>query len=137
MNTRNYPSGLRYLFLLGGLGALVAGLPSVFVPNLVIAATGLAPDTAPVIQQAGALALGFCAAAVLCWHAVAWNEVRISVAASFVVFVLTAIGAFYYVVLLGVSTPGLIAILVSAAAMTVGFGFYLAKARAFAEGGQS
>jgi hypothetical protein len=131
-NMKTYPNGLRYLFILGGLGALVAGLPSVLVPNLVIAATGLAPETAPVIQQAGALALGFFAAAILCWRAAAWSEVRISVAASFVVFVLTAIGAFYYVVLLGVATPGLIAILVAALAMTIGFGFYLAKSRQLA-----
>lgn len=127
MNTTTYPSGLRYLFVLGALGALAAGLPSVLAPTVVIGATGLAPQTVPVIQQAGALALGFFVAAVMCWRATMWNEVRISVAASLAVFVLTALGAFYYVVLLGVATPGLIAILVAAIAMTVGFGFYLAK----------
>jgi hypothetical protein len=125
MKTTTYPSGLRYLFILGGVGALLAGLPSVFLPSVVVDATGLSPQTVPVIQQAGALALGFCVAAFLCWRAVAWSEVRISLAASFVVFVLTAVGAFYYVILLGVATPGLIAILLAAIVMTLGFGFYL------------
>ena len=127
MKTTMYPNGLRYLFILGAVGALAAGLPSVLTPTVVVGATGLSPQTVPVIQQAGALALGFFVAGALCWRATMWNEVRISVVASFVVFILTAIGAFYYVVLLGVATPGLIAILLVAIAMTVGFGFYLYK----------
>jgi len=122
-----YPSGLKYLFILGALGALAAGLPSVLAPEFVVSVTGLSPQTVPVIQQAGALALGFFVAALLCWRASAWSEVRISVIASFVVFILTALGAFYYVVLLGVATPGLIGILVAAIVMTIGFGFYLFK----------
>lgn len=128
MKTAMYPSGLRYLFVLGAVGALAAGLPSVLLPALVVGATGLSPQTVPVIQQAGALALGFFAAGALCLRASAWDEVRISVMASFVVFVLTTLGAFYYVVVLGVATPGLIAILVVAAVMTLGFGFYLYQA---------
>jgi hypothetical protein len=125
MKTTTYPNGLRYLFILGALGALAAGLPSVFIPNLVVDATGLSPQTVPVIQQAGALALGFFVAGILCWRATMWSQVRISLIASFVVFVLTMVGAFYYVVLLGVAAPGLIAILVVALLMTLGFGFYV------------
>ena len=34
LNAREYPSGLRYLFLLGGLGALVVGLPAFLLPIL-------------------------------------------------------------------------------------------------------
>lgn len=127
MNTSAYPSGLRYLFILGAIGALAAGLPSVLAPNIVIGLTGLSDQTAPVIQQSGALALGFFVAGLLCWRARDWSQVQISVVASFVVFVLTAIGAFYYVVLLHVATPGLIAILLAAIVMTLGFGFYLYK----------
>lgn len=127
MNTVTYPNGLRYLFILGALGALAAGLPSVFLPDAVVGATGLSPQTVPVIQQAGALALGFFVAGVMCWRATMWTQVHISLVASFVVFILTALGAFYYVVLLGVATPGLIAILAAAVGMTIGFGFYLFK----------
>lgn len=127
MNTNLYPNGLRYLFIFGALGALLAGLPSVLLPNVVVGATGLSPQTVPVIQQSGALALGFFVAGVMCWRATMWTQVHISLVASFVVFVLTALGAFYYVVLQGVATAGLIAILAAALAMTFGFGFYLYK----------
>lgn len=129
MPVSTYPYGLRYLFVLGALGALAAGLPSVLLPDVVVGATGLSPQTVPVIQQAGALTLGFFAAGALCLRASAWDQVRISVMASFVVFVLTTLGAFYYVVVLGVATPGLIAILAGAAVMTVGFGYYLVQSR--------
>lgn len=127
MSTNTYPNGLRYLFVFGALGALAAGLPSVLLPDAVVGATGLSPQTVPVIQQAGALALGFFVAGVMCWRASMWSQVQISLVASFVVFALTAFGAFYYVVLIGVATPGLIAILVAAIAMTIGFGFYMYK----------
>src|SRR6476620_2512779 len=73
VNTSTYPSGLRYLFILGAIGALAAGLPSVLTPNIVIALTGLSDQTAPVIQQSGALALGFFVAGLLCWRAKDWS----------------------------------------------------------------
>ena len=125
MNTSTYPSGLRYLLVLGTLGALATGLPSVFYPNIVVALTGLSPQAVPAMQQAGALTVGFGIAGVLCLLTANWREVRISVVASFATFALTTIGAFYYVVLQGVATPGLILILVIAIIMTLGYGFYL------------
>ena len=93
--------------------------------------TGLSPQTVPVIQQAGALALGFFVSLLCCVAGeLPVAEGRISVAASLVVFSgPTVLGAFYYVALPppGVATPGLIAILVVAIVMTIGFGFYLFK----------
>lgn len=125
MQTSTYPSGLRYLFILGVVGSFLTGFPAVFFPGVVVALTGLSPDAIPAMQQSGALALGSFAAGLLCLRASDWGQVRITVVASFVTFLLTTIGAFYYVVLKGVSTPGLILILVVAIVMTFGFGFYL------------
>lgn len=127
MNTSSYPAGLRYLFVLGAIGAFVTGFPAVFIPNLVVQLTGLSPAAVPAMQQSGALALGSFAAGLLCLRASNWSDVRITVVASFVTFLLTTIGAFYYVVLQGVATPGLILILVVSIVITAGFGYYLYK----------
>lgn len=125
MNNTSYPQGLRLLLAIGTLGALLTGLPAVFYPSLVVALSGLDPAAIPAMQQSGALALGFAVAGLMALRSHSWREVRISVAASFVTFVLTFIGAFYYVVILGVATPGLVLILVVAVIITLGYGFYL------------
>jgi hypothetical protein len=127
MKTNAYPSGLRYLFVLGTVGSFITGFPAVFFPSVIVALSGLSPEAIPAMQQSGALALGSTAAGLLCLRAVNWNEVRITVVGSFVTFLLTTIGAFYYVVLQGVATPGLILILIIGIVMTLGFGYYLAQ----------
>lgn len=127
LKTNAYPSGLLYLFVLGTIGSFITGFPAVFFPSVIVALSGLSPEAIPAMQQSGALALGSTAAGLLCLRTVNWNEVRITVVGSFVTFLLTTIGAFYYVVLQGVATPGLILILIIGIVMTLGFGYYLVQ----------
>lgn len=124
MKADAYPMGLRYLFILGVIGSFLTGFPAVFFPNLVVSLSGLSPDAIPAMQQSGALALGSFVAGLLCLRTSRWSDVRITVVSTFVIFLLTLIGAFYYVVLQGVATPGLILILAISVIMTVGFGYY-------------
>ncbi len=125
MQADSYPMGLRYLIILGTLGAFATGIPAVFLPTLVVALTGLSAEAIPAMQQAGAITIGFGVGGVFCLRAANWNEVRITVIASLASFALTTVGAFYYVVLQGVATPGLILILVVAVVMTLGYGYYV------------
>lgn len=127
MKTTTYPSGLRYLFILGVIGSFLTGFPAVFFPSVIVALSGLSPEAIPAMQQSGALALGSFFAGLLCLRTSDWSQVRITVVASFVTFLLTTIGAFYYVVLQGVATPGLILILVIGVIMTLGFAYYLVQ----------
>jgi len=127
INSTNSPSGLRYLFILGAVGSFGTGVLATFFTDVVVALSGLSPLAIPAMQQSGALALGSFAAALLCLRTTNWNEVRITVVATFVIFLLTAIGAFSYVVLQRVATPLLILILGLSIVMTLGFGYYLWK----------
>ena len=60
----------------------------------------------------------------MCLRATQWSQVKILTATGAVVNALSAIGAFYYVVLQGVATPGLITILVVTVVMTGLLGYY-------------
>lgn len=128
MNAATYPSGLRYLFILGATGSFVTGVGAIFFPGVIVSLSGLSPQAIPAMQQAGAFALGSFVAALMCLRIADWNQVRITTVSTFVIFLLTTVGAFYYVVLQGVATPALIFILVFAIVMTLGFGFYSYRA---------
>lgn len=119
-------SGLRITFLLGGLGSLAMGAVSIFMPSLIIQLTGLDSKAIPAIQQAGAAVFGYSVAAFLAMRARDWAEVRIAVAASIAFAALSAVGAFYYVVLQGVATSGLIAVLIFSALLALALAYYYA-----------
>src|SRR4030095_9612766 len=95
LQTNEYPRGLRYLFILGAIGSFLTGLPAVLYPQLIVSLSGLSPEAIPAMQQSGAFALSYFVAALLCMRATSWSQVRITVIATFVVFLLTLIGAFY------------------------------------------
>ena len=119
----NKPIGtdLKALFVIQIINLGVAGLLGVLAPGTMIRLAGLDPAAAPAIQQSGGLALGFVVGAILALRAAAWEQVRIFVAASLAAYALSLIGAFYYVVIVGVASPGLIAILIFTVILTVGF----------------
>jgi hypothetical protein len=123
MNT-SIPSSLRYTFWLGIVASLITGLPSLLIPNMVAQISGLDPKAVPAIQQAGALTFGYLIAGLMCVRATNWEQVKITVASSAVVFTLSAIGAFYYVVLQGVVTFGLIVILAASIVLALAFGYF-------------
>ncbi|MDE3091870.1 MAG: hypothetical protein KGJ80_21060 [Chloroflexota bacterium] len=120
----NIPSGLRYTFVLGAVASFITGVPSLVAPLLVIQLSGLDPKATPAIQQAGALTVGYFVASLMCLQATNREQVKIPMASSAIVFVLSAIGAFYYVVLQGVVAPGLIVILVASILMAILLGYY-------------
>lgn len=119
------PSGLRLAFALSSVVFAIYAVPSILVPKRVADVSGLPGVDLPVYQQAGAFALGYAVALALSLRAVKWEEVRIPVVFSITAAALSAIGAFYYVVLKGVVTPGLVVILVSATYLTVACTYYL------------
>jgi hypothetical protein len=125
------PGGLRLVFGLGAAFSLLIALACMLIPGEVARACGLNSDalTLPVFQQAGASVLGYAVAAFLCMRAANWQAVRIAVAGSVVFALLSALGAFYYVVLVGVATAGLVFILAYSLFLTVGLGYYLIKYR--------
>jgi hypothetical protein len=120
--------GLKIVFVIGALGSLLTGGLSVVIPLTVIALAGIDPAALPGVQQAGAATLGYFVGALLALRAKYWDEVRIIVAASVTFTILSTIGAFYYVVLQGVVSLGLIVILIASLILTVGFLYYLWKA---------
>ena len=123
MNTP-IPSSLRYTFMLGAVASFITGVPSLLVPLMVVQLSGLDPKAVPAIQQAGALTFGYFIAGLMCLRATNWEQVRITVASSAIVFTLSAIGAFYYVVLQGVVTIGLIVILAASIVLALAFGYF-------------
>ena len=120
-------SGLKGLFVIQLLSSLLTGALGVFAPALIIGLSGLDLKATPAIQQAGALSLGYTLGALLALRATDWSQVQIFVAASLIAFGLSLIGAFYYVVILGVVAIGLIVILLASLIMTVGLGYYSFK----------
>lgn len=118
------PSGLRYTFMLGAFASFITSVPSLLVPLLVIQLSGLDPKATPAIQQAGALTFGYLIAGLMCLRATQWDQVKITVVSSAVVFALSAAGAFYYIVLQGVVAIGLIVILVVSVLMMALFGYF-------------
>lgn len=123
MNT-SIPSSLRYIFMLGLVASFITGVPALLVPLTVVQLSGLDPKAVPAVQQAGALTFGYFIAGLMCLRSTDWEQVKITVAPSAIVFTLSAIGAFYYVVLLGVITFGLIVILAASLVLALAFGYF-------------
>jgi hypothetical protein len=123
MNTP-IPSPLRYTFMLGIVASFITGVPALLVPAMVARISGLDPKAVPAIQQSGGLTFGYLVAGLMCLRAANWDQVKITVASSAIVFILTAIGAFYYVVLQGVVTFGLIVILAASIVLALAFSYF-------------
>lgn len=123
MNT-SIPSSLRYIFMLGLVASFITGVPALLVPLTVVQLSGLDPKAVPAVQQAGALTFGYFIAGLMCLRSTDWEQVKITVASSAIVFTLSAIGAFYYVVLQGVVTFGLIVILAASLVLALAFGYF-------------
>lgn len=120
----NLPSGLRFTFLVAWVGGLVFALTSLAAPDLVARLSGLPGQDLPVYQQAGAAVLGYTVGAYLMWRAASWEQVKIALLAAFTFALLSALGAFYYVVLQGVVTSALVAILVYSIFLAASYGYY-------------
>ena len=118
------PPGLKITMLIGAIGGFIFGILSMATPNVVIGLCGLDPAAAPAIQQSGAAAIGFSVAALMVSRASQWEQVRIAVLSIITFNLLSALGAFYYVVLQGVATAGLIAILIFSAFLTLAPGYF-------------
>ena len=125
-------SGLRTLFVIQIISSFATGALGMFAPAFIIGLSGLDLKATPAIQQAGALSLGYTLAALLALRAKTWDEVRIFAAASLVAFAFSLVGAFYYVVIVGVVALGLIVILAASLIMTLGLGYYELKYRSVA-----
>jgi hypothetical protein len=119
------PSGLKLTFLLSALGGLGFALSSMAMPDLVASLSGLPGKDLPVYQQAGAAILGYSVASFLSWRASRWDEVRIPIVFGLTFSSLSALGAFYYVVLKGVATSALIAVLIFSVLLAVALAYYL------------
>ncbi|MBI3536918.1 MAG: hypothetical protein HY070_05095 [Chloroflexi bacterium] len=124
-STQAFPFGLRLALLLSGLEGLVLAITSMGAPKLVADLSGLPGQDLPVYQQAGAAALGYALQSLLSFRAKNWEQIRIPVFVGFIVVLFTALGAFYYVVLLGVAKPYLIFILAFSIYLTAAFAYYL------------
>jgi hypothetical protein len=125
MSKENLPAGLKLTFLFSTLGGLGFALTSMAVPSLVASLSGLPGKDLPVYQQAGAAILGYSVASFLSWRATSWQQVRIPVIFGLTFSALSALGAFYYVVLQGVATLALILVLVFSLVLAVALTYYL------------
>lgn len=119
--------GLKVLFVIQALSSLLTGALGVFAPALIIGLSGLDIKATPAIQQSGALSLGYTLGALMALRAAGWDEVRIFAVASLFAFALSLVGAFYYVVIVGVVAIGLIVIMAASFIMTVGLAYYIWK----------
>jgi hypothetical protein len=113
-------SDLKALFTIQLLFSLLTGLTGTLIPRFVMTISGLDPVAAPVAQQAGGLALAFATGAYFSLRAATWEQVRIFAVASLVAYGLSLLGAFYYVVIVGVMTFGLTLILIVCLILTIG-----------------
>jgi hypothetical protein len=122
------PSGLRIATQLAAVVTAVTGLGPIVAPKFFASIIGL-PELDPIYQMAGGATLGYAVAAFLAMRATQWSEVRAFAAASFTYTLLSAAGAFYYVILLGAVPPSqgpfLIVILVASIYFAASFGYYL------------
>ncbi len=118
-------NGLKLTFLFSTLGGLGFALTSMAVPALVASLSGLPGKDLPVYQQAGAAILGYSVASFLSWRATRWEQVRIPVIFGLTFSALSALGAFYYVVLQGVATPALILTLLFSLVLALALAYYL------------
>ena len=122
---QSLPAGLKLTFLYSSVGGLVFAVASMAVPAMVAALTGLPGKDLPVYQQAGAAVLGYSVASVLSWRAASWEQVRIPMVFGLTFAALSALGAFYYVVLQGVASPALIALMLFSAVLAVALAYFL------------
>ncbi len=118
------PSGLRLTFLVAWVGGLVFALTSLAIPELVARLSGLPGQDLPVYQQAGGAVLGYTVGAFLMWRAANWEQIKIALLAALTFAALSALGAFYYVVLKGVATSALISILIYSTFLTVSYAYF-------------
>lgn len=125
----DFPLGLRLTFWLALVGGLGFGISSIVVPDLVASLSGLPGKDLPVYQQTGGAVLGFTIGSLLCVRATRWEQVRIPMISLGTFSLLSALGAFYYVVLKGVVTSGLVVVLVYSIALTAGLAYYLVMNR--------
>lgn len=116
-------SDLKALFVILLLSTGITGLLGMIYPSFIIRISGLDPNSIPVMQQAGGLAIGYAAGAFLALRAATWGQVRILVAAALVTYVFSLIGAVYYIFFVGVVTTGLVILLVIFIVLTVGFAY--------------
>lgn len=123
-----FPSGLRISLLLAAIVTVVTGIGPIVAPKFFARIIGL-PELDPIYQMAGGATLGYAIAALLAMRATQWSEVRSFAAASFTYTLLSALGAFYYVILKRAVPPSqgpfLIVILVASLYFAVAFGYYL------------
>lgn len=116
-------NGLRAVFVIQAVSSFVTGFMGVFLPTMIIQLSGLDLAATPAIQQAGALSLGYTLGALMALRATSWEQVKIFVYASLLAFVLSWIGAAYYIFVVGVVAAGLILILVASILVTIGYGY--------------
>jgi hypothetical protein len=121
--TTQIDNGLRVVFVVQAVSSFLTGALGVFLPAAIIGLSGLDLAATPAIQQAGALSLGYTLGAVMALRATNWEQVKIFVYASLVAFVLSLVGAGYYIFIVGVVAIGLIVILVASILVTIGFGY--------------
>lgn len=120
MNNR-IGSDLKALFVVQLLGTGITGLLGMLYPSFIIALSGLDPNSIPVMQQAGGLAMGYTIGAFLALRADTWDQVRVFVAAGLTANAFSLIGAIYYIFFVGVVTTGLVILLVIYVVLTAGF----------------
>ena len=122
------PSGLRTALLIATIITAVTGIGPILAPKFFARIIGL-PELDPIYQMAGGATLGYAIAAFLGMRATQWSEVRGIAAASFTYPLLSAFGAFYYVILKRAVPPSqgpfLIVILLASVYFAVAFGNYL------------
>jgi hypothetical protein len=116
------------------IGGLAFGIASLVAPDMVARLSGLPGQDLPVYQQAGGAILGFTVASWLCLKATKWSQVRIPITGLVTFSALSALGAFYYVVLKGVVTQALVSVLIYSAVLTYGLAYYLWQFRNSKEG---
>ena len=114
-------SDLKTLFVIQLLGTGISGLLGMIYPSFIIGLSGLDPNSIPVMQQTGGLAMGYTIGAFLALRATTWEQVRVFVAAGLTANALSLIGAIYYIFFVGVVTTGLVILLVIYVVLTVGF----------------
>lgn len=120
-----FPFGLRLALLVSGVEALLLALSSMLTPTLVANLSGLPGKDLPTYQQAGAAALGYSLMALLSLRAENWEQIRLAVKSRFLVELFTALGALYYVGLVGVVKPYLIFMLAVSTYLTIALAYYI------------